>query len=203
MSVRYPRAACDESGRRALDTVMPPTDAQLLASDAPDAFVEVCRRHGPALRSFLRHRTRDGEIAADLLAETFAAAWAVRRRFKDERDGSAGPWLYTIARNQAAMHARRGSLARSARERIGMTVRDYGAAAYDEAEERIDSELLAPHLGRALADLSPSERRAIELRVVGEHSYDEIGERLAITPAAARTRVYRALSALRASLKGS
>jgi RNA polymerase sigma factor (sigma-70 family) len=179
------------------------TDAQLLASGAPDGFVEVCRRHGPALRAYLRNRTRDGDVAADLLAETFAAAWKVRRRFKDERDGSAGPWLYAIARNQASMHARRGTLDRSARERIGMPVRDYGAAAYDEAEERLDSELLAPRLDRAMADLSPGERRAIELRVVGEQSYDEIGERLAITPAAARTRVYRALSALRASLKGS
>ena len=101
------------------------------------------------------------------------------------------------------MHARRGSLARSARERIGMPIRDYGAAAYDEAEERLDSELLAPRLDEALTDLSDGDRRAIELRVVEERSYDEIGDRLAITPAAARTRVYRALSALRASLKGS
>ena len=179
------------------------TDASLLASGAPDDFVEVCRRHGPALRSFLRHRTRDGEAAAELLAETFAAAWTARARFKDERDGSAAPWLFAIARNQASMHARRGILARSARERIGMEIRDYGAAAFDEAEERLDGELLAPQLGRALGDLSSGDRRAVELRVVGEQSYDEIGACLAITPAAARTRVYRALTALRASLKGS
>jgi len=180
-----------------------PADATLLASGGADAFVEVCRRHGPALRAYLRNRTRDGEIAADLLAETFAAAWAARRRFRDERDGSAGPWLFAIARNQASLHARRGSLDRSARERIGMPVRDYGAAAYDEAEERLDSELLAPLLDEALADLSARDRRALELRVVDERSYDDIGVQLAITPAAARTRVYRALHALRASLKGS
>jgi len=84
-----------------------------------------------------------------------------------------------------------------------MEIRDYGAAAFDEAEERLDGELLAPRLGRALGDLSSGDRRAVELRVVDERSYDEIGARLAITPAAARTRVYRALTALRASLKGS
>jgi RNA polymerase sigma-70 factor (ECF subfamily) len=179
------------------------TDAQLLATRDPDAFVEVCRRHGPALRAFLRRRTRDGEIAAELLAETFAAAWAVRGGFKDEREGSAAPWLFAIARNHASMHARRGAVARSARERIGMPVRDYEADAYDDAEERLDSELLGPHLDRALSDLSADDRRAIEMRVVEERSYDEIGDRLAITPATARTRVYRALSALRASLKGS
>ena len=130
------------------------TDASLLASGAPDAFVEVCRRHGPALRSFLRRRTRDGDVAAELLAETLAAAWTQRTRFKDRCDGSAAPWLFAIARNQASLHARRGSLARSARERIGMPIRDYGATAYDEAEERLDGELLAPQLDQALADLS-------------------------------------------------
>jgi RNA polymerase sigma-70 factor (ECF subfamily) len=179
------------------------TDASLLASGAPDAFVEVCRRHGPALRSFLRRRTRDGDAAAELLAETFAAAWTQRARFKDRCDGSAAPWLFGIARNQASMHARRGSIARSARERIGMPIRDYGATAYDEAEDRLDGELLAPQLDRALAGLGSHDRLAVELRVVEERSYDEIGDQLAITPAAARTRVHRALSALRASLKGS
>jgi RNA polymerase sigma factor (sigma-70 family) len=179
------------------------TDAQLLAARDPDAFVEVCRRHGPALRSFLRRRTRDGEIAAELLAETFAAAWTARGRFKDERDGSAAPWLFAIARNHASMHVRRGSLAHSARERIGMPIRAYDADAYEEAEERLDSELLARHLDQALGDLSADDRRAIEMRVVEERSYDEIGNQLAVSPATARTRVYRALSALRASLKGS
>jgi RNA polymerase sigma-70 factor, ECF subfamily len=185
-----------------MEPVMPDSinDALLLASGEPDAFVEVCRRHGPALRSFLRRRTRDGDVAADLLAETFAAAWSQRNRFKDSCDGSAAPWLFGIARNLSSMHARRGSLARTARERIGMPIREYGA---DEAEERLDGELLAPQLDQALADLSANDRRAVELRVVEERSYDEIGDRLAITPAAARTRVYRALSALRASLKGS
>src|SRR4029079_17263626 len=133
---------------RAMEPVMPDSinDALLLASDEPDAFVEVCRRHGPALRSFLRRRTRDGDVAADLLAETFAAAWTQRKRFKDRCDGSAAPWLFAIHPIEESLHARPVSLARSARERIGMPIRDYGAAAYDEAEERLDGELLAPQL---------------------------------------------------------
>jgi RNA polymerase sigma factor (sigma-70 family) len=193
-----------------MDGVMPDrlnaterTDAALLASRTPDDFVEVCRRHGPALRAYLRRRTRDGDAAADLLAETFAAAWLKRKRFADRCDGSAAPWLFGIARNQLSMHVRRGVLGRSARDRLGMPVHDYGAAAYDEAEERLDSELLAPQLADALGELSSADRAALELRVVEERSYDEIGARLATSPAAARTRVYRALTALRASLKGS
>ena len=127
------------------------TDAQLLASGAPDGV----RRGLPPARAraaglpappHARRRGRGRAAGRDVRGRVDRAAGASRTRC----DGSAAPWLFGIARNQAAMHARRGSLARSARERIGMPVRDYGAAAYDEAEERLDGELLAPQLGQAL-----------------------------------------------------
>ena len=108
----------------------------------------------------------DGELAADLLAETFAAAWLKRSGFADRCDGSAAPWLFGIARNQVSMHVRRGVLLRSARDRIGMPVRDYEAAAYDEAEDRLDGERLAPQLADALGELITGDRLALELRVV-------------------------------------
>ena len=38
-----------------------------------------------------------GWLAADLTAETFTRAWLQRERFRDDRDGSALPWLMTIA----------------------------------------------------------------------------------------------------------
>jgi DNA-directed RNA polymerase specialized sigma24 family protein len=41
------------------------------------------------------------------------------------------------------------------------------------------------------------QRRALELRVVDELAYAEIGELLSITPEGARTRVFRALDSLR------
>jgi DNA-directed RNA polymerase specialized sigma24 family protein len=44
-------------------------------------------------------RTGDAELAADLTAETFAAALASRRRF-DPAKGPAIGWLYGIARQQ-------------------------------------------------------------------------------------------------------
>lgn len=52
-------------------------------------------------------------------------------------------------------------------------------------------------LARAgLASLSAAERDVVELRVIDELDYEEIGARLKITPAAARTRVHRGLSRL-------
>ena len=51
-----------------------------------------------------------------------------------------------------------------------------------------------------LQSLAPHERRALELRVVDELSYDEVADRLSIRPAAARLRVSRALRRLASTI---
>ena len=51
-------------------------------------------------------RTRNAELAADLTAETFAAALVARARFDPGR-GSASAWLYGIALNKLARVERR------------------------------------------------------------------------------------------------
>jgi RNA polymerase sigma-70 factor (ECF subfamily) len=72
------------------------TDAQLLRDAAePAAFAEVYRRHAPAVYSWLRRRFE--WAAADPTADTFAQAWLARRCFRDQRDGSALPWLIVDA----------------------------------------------------------------------------------------------------------
>src|SRR6478752_6466192 len=69
----------------------------------------------------LLHRARSDPAAAhDLTAETFAEAWTARTRFRDDRDGSAAPWLFAIARHVLAASVRRGRLERRACERLGL-----------------------------------------------------------------------------------
>jgi RNA polymerase sigma-70 factor (ECF subfamily) len=68
-------------------------DALLLAAaDDPDAFAQFYRRHVGGVIAYFRRRTGDAELAADLTAETFAAALAGRRRFAPARGPAAG-WL--------------------------------------------------------------------------------------------------------------
>jgi DNA-directed RNA polymerase specialized sigma24 family protein len=95
-------------------------DALLLAArrDA-EAFAEFYRRHARPLAGYLLRRTGDAEAAADLLAETFAAALTGLNRFDPGRGDGAG-WLYGIARHQLARRARRGAVEERARRRLGM-----------------------------------------------------------------------------------
>ena len=58
----------------------------------PAAFGVLYRRHENAVLGYFLRRTGDADIAADLAAETFAAALLGARRFKPER-GEAVGWL--------------------------------------------------------------------------------------------------------------
>jgi hypothetical protein len=57
------------------------TDEELLGSDGREAFGVFYDRHARAVLEYFARRTRNPEAAADLTAETFAAAIVARRRF--------------------------------------------------------------------------------------------------------------------------
>ena len=96
-----------------------PTDEALLAGRDPGAFERFYRRHVETLLGFFARRTHDPELAADLTAETFAAALGARRRYRPEA-GAAAAWLFGIAMHKLADAQRRGYAERRARRRLGM-----------------------------------------------------------------------------------
>src|SRR5918999_2592186 len=94
----------------------PRTDEELLAAAGrePEAFAVLYGRHVRPLLGYFRRRTGDAELAADLCAETFAAALAGARRFDPER-GPAVAWLYGIARRLLTHAQQRGVVEEIAR----------------------------------------------------------------------------------------
>ena len=82
------------------------SDDELLASREPGSFAVFYRRHVEDLAAFFMRRTRNAELAADLAAETFAAALVARARFDPGR-GSASAWRPARACPGAAAPARR------------------------------------------------------------------------------------------------
>ena len=95
------------------------SDDELLASLEPGSFAVFYRRHVEDLVAFFMRRTRNAELAADLTAETFAAALVARARFDPGR-GSASAWLFGIALHKLARVERRAVAERRARRRLGM-----------------------------------------------------------------------------------
>ena len=71
-----------------------PSDEELLGDARDiDAFGELYSRYVRELLGFLLRRTADAQVAADLVAETFAAAFVARRKFRPQGPGSARAWL--------------------------------------------------------------------------------------------------------------
>jgi RNA polymerase sigma-70 factor, ECF subfamily len=171
-------------------------DAELLSAPDGDAFGEAYRRHERRIVAYFRQRVHNAELAADLTAETLAAALLSRRGYRAAQ-GPAVAWLYGIARHILLMSARRGRVEDRARRRLAMPPLDLT----DDVIERIDA--LARDPVSALDDLPPDQRRAVEARVLEGRSYVQIGRELQCSEAVVRKRVSRGLQSLRGRVEES
>ena len=138
-----------------------------------------------------------GSTALDLTAETFAQAWLVRARFRDEAGGSAAPWIYGIARNVLLMSIRRGAVERRATQRLGLQEQ---LDRRQDVEDPIPDGRWADGADELLETLPADQREAVRLRVVEDMEYADVAHALGTTPAAARVRVHRGLTALKRHL---
>jgi DNA-directed RNA polymerase specialized sigma24 family protein len=94
------------------------TDEELLIQQDAASFELFYGRYFERLLTFFAWHTRDAARAADLTAETFAAALAARRRYR-RRGGRADSWLFAIAYHKLADSQRRGCAEDRARRRLG------------------------------------------------------------------------------------
>jgi RNA polymerase sigma-70 factor (ECF subfamily) len=165
-----------------------------LAGEA--AFAAFYRDHSRAVLVFFTRRTYDVEAALDLTAETFAQAFASRRRLRADTDAQAGAWLFGIASHQLAGYRRRGYAQNRLVRRLGLEVPVVGEAETERVLELAGLGSVRTLLAEELSRLSEEQRRALELRVVDELSYAMVAARLGVSEQAARMRVSRGLSAL-------
>src|SRR5215216_4142434 len=142
------------------------SDDELLASLEPGSFAVFYRRHVADLIAFFMRRTRNAELAADLTAETFAAALVARARFDPGR-GSASAWLFGIALNKLARVERREAAEWRARRRLGMERIELT----DADIERIEALGSSVRAHVLLERLSPEQRDAIRAHVIDERPY--------------------------------
>jgi RNA polymerase sigma-70 factor (ECF subfamily) len=168
------------------------SDEALLAGSDIAGFEEFYGRHVDTLLGFFSRRTRDAELAADLTAETFAAALSARRRYNAGK-GSAIAWLFGIAMNKLADAQRRGYADKKARRRLGMERIDLTDA--DIARiDRLGESTIASALLEALA---PEQREAVRAHVLDERSYADIAAEIEVSEAVVRKRVSRGLANVR------
>ena len=130
---------------------------------------------------------RDPDEARDAVQDAAFKAWRRMRQLHDP--ASARPWFLAIVANRCR------SLRRA---------RWWSVLRLADVEPPADEfPMEGPDLGRALARLPEEDRLALFLHFFLDLPLDEVGTVLGLSPAGAKTRVYRAAKKLRPKLEMS
>ena len=165
-------------------------------------FVALYRDQRRGVTQYFTRRIRDGELAADLMAETYVQALSSAARFSGD-DEDAVRWLYGIAHHVLTHYRRHAEAVDAALLRVPLERDVDGDAERDDILRDDSQPALRRALQPALNGLPDAHRAALALRVVDDLPYADIASRLNIDAALARARVSRALRALAASLAGA
>lgn len=162
----------------------------------PESFAAFYRAHERLVLAFFMRRTGHAELAADLTAETFAAALVSARKFDPAR-GPEVAWLLGIAANQFRKACEKGAVEDRARRRLGMPT----MVLDDEALERIARIGAGERAAALLAHLPADQAQAVRAGVIDERDYRAIAAELRCSTSVVRQRVSRGLATLRAIAK--
>ncbi len=146
---------------------------------------------GPTVMRFLRKRMADPNELEDVYQEVFMALYEARRTYEPDRPFE--PWLFAIARNVAADHARR-HWARARWEELT-----------PELPERPHSDppSAPPDLEDALAKLPTAQREAFSMLKLDGMSLEVAAARAGISVGALKVRAHRAYNALKKIIGGN
>jgi RNA polymerase sigma factor (sigma-70 family) len=175
----------------------PPDSAVIIESkQSADAFAVLYDRYAAQLYRYAYRRV-GAEVAEDVVAETFLAAFRGRDRYDVGRP-SALPWLLAILTKELARHHRTENARYRTLARAG---HDPGEEAFaDQVAETVTAQARRGQLSAALAKLPARDRDVILLIAWADLSYEEVAQTLAIPVGTVRSRLNRARRKLREAL---
>jgi RNA polymerase sigma-70 factor (ECF subfamily) len=172
-------------------------DDELIASVAggdDTALRELFSRHAPWLAARLRSVLSATDVE-DVLQETFLAVWTGARGYRPE--GSAGGWVWGIARRQAALFLR-------GRDPAVLSQSAAVAASGSHAGDPAEAALARAEITDAVAVLGPEgspEREVWQLMYVEDRPVAEVAELTGVPVGTVKSRAHRARRRLRAVLR--
>ena len=169
------------------------SDEKLLIEAAqkdPSRFAELYELHFDRVYAYVARRVRDRAETQDLTAHVFQQALANLGKFK-WRGAPFAAWLYRIASNAIADHARRNM--RETNDLKSATETTAASVDLEDVERRA-------RLFRAVDKLPDDQRRVIVLRFGEEKSIKEIADELGRSEGAIKQLQFRGLENLRSRL---
>jgi len=173
---------------------------RLIAQGNEEAFEALFTRHRGVVCRRLRGIVRDGDVADDLLQETFLRVWTRAETWKGT--GSAAPWVLRIATNLALNYLR------TMRRRREQSLEERGPVPADADEEAAsgsveDESSLSPDailedvedrraLQQLAGGLSEAKREVVRLLCDAEMDLREIAEELGVPEGTVKSRLHYA-----------
>lgn len=156
-------------------------------------------RYRRQLVASLLQKCGDEQTAQDILQEAYVKAYFNLPRYNPEY--TFGQWVYTIVRNLFIDFTRRK---RSAGNTVSIDDTLSGEinppCGSPNPEERIISHQNGRQLDQLMGELPERYRTMVELRFVGEYSYEEIAEKLGMPIGTVKTQIHRARERLCAQI---
>lgn len=165
----------------------------------PARFGELFDEHGRDLYRYLVRRV--GDVADDLLSETFLIALR-RRHSYDPSRAVIRAWLFGIATNLVLKHRDEEIRLLKLTARASGVIRLVVAGHDDDVAARLDAEATARSLAAALADMTPDDRDVLLLTSWAHLSPTEVAAALHIPAGTVRSRLHRIRTTLQAELLG-
>jgi RNA polymerase sigma-70 factor, ECF subfamily len=151
------------------------------------------RSHRIVFTSILRI-VKNREAAEELTVDVYHDVWRRSALYDDSDGGSVIGWIMNQARCRAIDRLR----FEQRKKRSNSNLHDlYPDSLGNGGEEAVELQQTARRLREALADLTPSERQAIESAFFSEHTYVEAAARLNQPVGTVKTRIRSGLSKLR------
>jgi len=171
--------------------------ARRLKARDPHAMADLYDRYGRVAYSLAYRVVRNAAVAEDLVQETFLRIWNRVHSF-DQNRGSLGPWILTVARNQAIDYLRSvdGRMSTNALE-IDRLENPVLFSDFKDSALSIDR---ARRLKTAFEKLNPQQRMVIELAYFEGLTQTEMADRMKQPLGTVKTWVRTALKILRDDL---
>lgn len=172
------------------------------------AFASLVERYHSPLFGYIYSYLKDREQASDVVQFVFLQLFVTLPTLVMNTPVKA--WLYTVARNRSLDELRKRRYGRLT-VHFSELEQEYSGEKLSLLESIIDphplpeeiAERLDIHgpLHRALSTLSPANRLIVMLYSIGQLSFSEIARKLKMPEYSVKTRYYRSLPKLRATLK--
>jgi RNA polymerase sigma-70 factor, ECF subfamily len=179
----------------AVEPSLGPEDARCVErvlEGEPHVFSALVGRHQEGCLRYALGMVGDGDVAADLVQDSFIKAYRTLRECREP--ARFGSWIFRIVRNRCLDHLK----GKRIRTRWAAMEASRPSGALDPEMERFE---LRGALKRALARLTPEQRDAFLMKHLQDRSYEEMAAETGASVSALKMRVARAREILQVELE--